>query len=426
MRETTKHRWQLTGACFFALLLLLSGCFMGGRTVWAAPTEAVAESGETAAETGEILGGTAEPVAEMQETQMEESPMKAVYQGYVHQSGWSSLKGDNQICTALAGEYMTGIKMSLSGQPAGMSGTISYQVNVSGSGWIPWAENFAETGNPEGEAPLEAVRVQLTGELAEQFDVYYKVLQSGSWTEWVKNGETAGVEGHGLRVDGWKAAITLKGAEPPEDTGMVNPDLPMVALTFDDGPNTSVTNRILDCLEANGGRATFFMVGSRVNGAADTVRRMTSLGCELGNHTYEHKYLTKLGDNGIRTSVGQTNAVIQAVSGTAPVLMRPTGGYYDQASLNTLGSMGMSAVMWSIDTLDWKHKNPQKTIDTVLSQVKDGDIILMHDLYGTTADAAEVLIPELKARGYQLVTVSEMAAARGGMAPGQVYSRFRP
>ena len=86
----------------------------------------------------------------------------------------------------------------------------------------------------------------------------------------------------------------------------------------------------------------------------------------------------------------------------------------------------MSAVMWSIDTRDWQHRNAQKTIDNVLSQVKDGDIILMHDLYTASAEAAEYLIPELTRRGYQLVTVSELAMYRGGLAPGHVYSRFRP
>ena len=86
----------------------------------------------------------------------------------------------------------------------------------------------------------------------------------------------------------------------------------------------------------------------------------------------------------------------------------------------------MPAIMWSIDTRDWQHRNAQRTIDTVLSQVKDGDIILMHDLYSATADAAQVLIPELTARGYQLVTVSELGAYRGGILPGHKYSQFRP
>ena len=124
--------------------------------------------------------------------------------------------------------------------------------------------------------------------------------------------------------------------------------------------------------------------------------------------------------------MGSTNQKIQAVCGVSPVLMRPPGGYIDGASLNVLGSMGMPAIMWSIDTRDWQHRNAQRTIDTVLSQVKDWDIILMHDIYSTTADAAVVLIPELTARGYQLVTVIELAAYRGGIAPGHKYSQFRP
>ena len=112
--------------------------------------------------------------------------------------------------------------------------------------------------------------------------------------------------------------------------------------------------------------------------------------------------------------------------GVTPTLVRPPGGFYNQASLDTLGSMGMAAIMWDIDTLDWKTRNAQNTINVVLNQVKDGDIVLMHDIYSTSADAAEVIIPELVNRGYQLVTVSEMAQYRGGIQAGHVYNRFRP
>ena len=98
--------------------------------------------------------------------------------------------------------------------------------------------------------------------------------------------------------------------------------------------------------------------------------------------------------------------------------MRPPGGYIDGASLNVLGSMGMPAIMWSIDTRDWQHRNAQRTIDTVLSQVKDGDIILMHDIYSTTADAAVVLIPELTARG-----ISAGDSKRAGGLQGRNCSR---
>lgn len=356
----------------------------------------------------------------------EEVKMTAYYHGFFYGNGWSPEAKDNSMFKAPAGSYMTALKVGLTNQPEGMSGTVAYQVNLSGSGWLDWAENSTETGSVDTEAPLEAVRIRLTGDLGAAYDVYYRVLQSGNWTEWAKNEESAGVEGQGLCVDGIRISIVTKDGPVPEDPKGIDPTRPMVALTFDDGPSSAVTNRILNSLEAHGGRATFFMVGNRVPKEAAVVQRMAALNCEVANHTFEHKYLTDLGDQGIRSSVGQTNSVIANASGVTPRLMRPTGGYYHAPSLATLGSMGMPAVMWSIDTLDWKHRNPQKTIDSVLGQVQDGDIILMHDIYSTTADAAEVIIPELTARGYQLVTVSELAEFRGGMAPGQVYFKFRP
>ena len=258
------------------------------------------------------------------------------------------------------------------------------------------------------------------------------MLQNWSWTHWAANGSASGVEEAGLRVDGIRASITAKGAglpaEPvqaPAVSASIDPSRPMIALTFDDGPKASVTGRILDSLQANGGRATFFMVGSNVNANAGIIKRMVAQGCEVANHTHDHKYISKLSADGIISQIGSTNQKIEAICGVSPVLMRPPGGYIDTRSLSVVGNMGMSAIMWSIDTRDWQHRNAQRTIDTVLSQVRDGDIILMHDIYSTSADAAVVLIPELTARGYQLVTVSELAAYRGGAAPGHKYSQFR-
>lgn len=371
-----------------------------------------------------IIGGMNPVVANA-----EEVGLKACYSGFFYARGWSGMHEDNTVCAAPAGSYLTSLKASVRNQPEGMTGTLACQVYVNGLNWLEWAENLKETGTTDTAAPMEAVRLKLTGQLAENYDVYYSVLQAGVWTPWSKNEETAGLEGQGLMVNGIKVSIVTKDGEQPSDIPAgptVDPSKPMVALTFDDGPNLSVTNRILDVLESNGARGTFFMVGNRVPANGDAVRRMTALDCEAGNHTYDHKYLTGMTDAGIRASVGQTNDNVRNIAGVAPILMRPTGGYYNQAALNTLGSMGMSAVMWSIDTLDWKTRNPQKTISAVLDHVQDGDIILMHDLYGTTADAVGVIVPELAARGYQMVTVSEMANARGGMAPGKVYSRFRP
>lgn len=359
----------------------------------------------------------------------EEGDMKACYSGFFYGRGWSGEYEDNTLGKAPADSYVTAVRVSLRNQPAGMTGTVAYQVNSSGQGWLDWVENQMDGGITDTEFPLEAVRMKLTGDLAEHYDVYYSVLQSAVWTPWAKNEETAGVENQGLRVDGFKVSVVKKGgAQPPdvpEPVG-VDPTKPMIALTFDDGPNTGVTGRILDVLEAGGGKATFFMVGNRVPGNADVVRRMAALGYEVGNHTYDHKYLTGMSDAEIQSSVGQTNSNIESAAGVAPAAMRPTGGYYDTPSLNTLGAMGMPAVMWSIDTLDWKTLNADETVKAVLDHVQDGDIILMHDIYGTTADAVEVLVPELAARGYQMVTVSELAAARGGMEPGRIYGSFRP
>ena len=358
-----------------------------------------------------------------------QEPLEVNYSAFILQQGWSAATADNNNCSAPVNTWLTAIRANLINIPAGTQVGIRYQVNLSGSGWLPWAEDGAETGGTEGVMPLESVRMELTGSGAAAYDLYYKVLQNGSWTDWAANGAAAGQEGAGLRVDGIRASITAKGAGVPADLAAshgIDPSRPMIALTFDDGPKTSVTSRILDSLQANGGRATFFMLGSNVNANAGVIRRMVDQGCEVANHTHDHKYLTKIGADGIVSQVGSTNQKIQAVCGVSPVLMRPPGGYIDAASLNVLGSMGMPAIMWSIATRDWQHRNAQRTIDTVLSQVKDGDVILMHDIYSTTADAAVVLIPELTARGYQLVTVSELAAYRGGIAPGHKYSQFRP
>ena len=321
---------------------------------------------------------------------------------------------------------MTAIRASLSGQPEGMSGTLSYQVNLSGSGWLSWQENMAETGTIETGMPLEAIRMELTGQLKDHYDVYYSVFQNGSWTAPVKNGETAGTEGQGLRVDGIWVTVTEKDAAAPEGpkNGGIDPTRPMVALTFDDGPS-KYTERILNSLEANGGRATFFMVGNRVASYASTVKRMADLGCETNSHTWAHTYLTDMSEGQILQSLNQTRDAIVAAGGNAPKGVRPPGGKINDASKAVLAKAGMPSIVWSVDTLDWKTRNAQKTIDTVLSQVKDGDIVLMHDLYEQSAIAAETLIPELTKRGYQLVTVSEMAELRGGMAAGHSYGHFR-
>ena len=402
------------------------------------PEEASGETGETAetggeasGETGETAGETgAEASAETGAVDIAGLPeIGAVYGAYLYGSGWTANHEDNTWCQAGAGSYVTALRASLENQPENLSGTISYQVNLSGSGWLDWQENYGQAGSTDTAMPLEAVRFALTGQLAEYYDVYYSVYQNGAWTSLVTNGENAGAEAQGLRVDGIRLAVRKKGAGEPEEPAMpvsaVDPSKPMIALTFDDGPS-GATTRILDALEANGGRATFFMVGNRMRSYPSVINRMVALGCEPASHTWDHSYLTKLSEGQILSNLNQVDDTLQSIAGVRTVIVRPPGGYINDASKAALAKRGTPAVLWSIDTLDWKTRNAQKTIDTVLSNVKDGDIILMHDLYETSADAAVVLIPELKNRGYQLVTVSELASYRGGMQPGHTYSRFRP
>jgi len=375
-------------------------------------------SGETGQNTGsqENAGGTVQPSGQ--------DPLQVNYSVYFRNQGWSNPAADNQALSASSESWVTSMKANLINIPSGAQIGVRYKVNLSGTGWLDWKADGVENGGASAEKPLEAIAMELTGSSAASYDLYYKVYQNGSWTDWAVNGATAGTEGAGLRVDGIKASITAKDAGAPAETASstVDPSKPMIALTFDDGPRASVTNRILDSLSQYGGRATFFMVGTNVPHNGDVIRRMVAQGCEVANHT---KYISKLSSDGIVSQVSAVNQKVAAVCGVSPVVMRPPGGYVDAHSLSVLGSMGMPAIMWSIDTRDWQHRNAQRTINNVLSQVKDGDIILMHDIYDATADAAVVLIPELTARGYQLVTVSELAAARGGMSAGHKYSQFR-
>ncbi len=197
----------------------------------------------------------------------------------------------------------------------------------------------------------------------------------------------------------------------------------MVALTFDDGPMASVGNRIMDCLAQYGGKATFYVVGNRCPGYAAEMQRMAAEGHEIGNHTYEHKYLHKLGAEQIQYQVNKGSEAIQAVCGVVPATVRLPGG---NKNATVLANVNAPMIMWSIDTLDWKTKNTQSTVDKVLGSVRDGDIVLMHELYSQTGDAALQIIPALVERGYQLVTVSEMAQYRGGLENGKLYYSFRP
>ncbi|WP_195548072.1 polysaccharide deacetylase family protein [Holdemania sp. 1001095H_141210_F2] len=214
--------------------------------------------------------------------------------------------------------------------------------------------------------------------------------------------------------------------KPAEDSGnlfipprTVDPDRPMVALTFDDGPHPKNTPRILEALRASDGACTFFMVGTNVELYPDVVKAVAESGSEIASHTYSHPNLTKLSNDRLNYQLNRVSELVSELTGRqiqVKTLRPPYGAVSEQVK----EASALPLILWSMDTLDWKTRDAQKTISHVLENVEDGDIILMHDIHAESADAAAAIIPQLTAMGYQLVTVQELMEAKGlEMLPGQ-------
>ncbi|PIJ96267.1 polysaccharide deacetylase family protein [Lysinibacillus sphaericus] len=178
-----------------------------------------------------------------------------------------------------------------------------------------------------------------------------------------------------------------------------------VALTFDDGPDAKVTPQILATLQKYDAKATFFMVGRNVPKNATIVKQIYDAGHEIGNHTSNHKKLTALSISGVRQEVNSTSNAIYAAIGQYPTVFRPP---YGATNEQVRSVMTIPSILWSIDTLDWKHHNPDKILAYVKASVKDGSIILMHDIHQTTANGLDNVLLYLQKQGYEFVTVSEI------------------
>lgn len=198
---------------------------------------------------------------------------------------------------------------------------------------------------------------------------------------------------------------------------------PQIALTFDDGPS-DVTMRVLDTLEEANAKATFFVVGKRITGHERELKRMAAGGFQIGNHTWNHDYINKIPEGELRRTLSQTNDAIREACGVTPTSMRPPGGVWSDDALAVLGEMGFPAVFWNVDPRDWDTQDAQSTIEHVLERAQDGSIVIMHDRYEPIADAVEAIVPELVSRGFELLTVDELASRRGGMKPGARYYGF--
>lgn len=186
-----------------------------------------------------------------------------------------------------------------------------------------------------------------------------------------------------------------------------------VALTFDDGPNAAATSRVLDLLGECGARATFFVVGQRVDAggasAAALLRRMHAEGHEIGNHSWSHPNISRLSHAAIRDQVERTQSAIARACGVRPVLFRPPGGAMDFAAVRSLaGTEIRDVVMWSVDPSDWARPGREQIWRRVAEAVQDGAIILLHDTHEETVRALPVILDLLQARGFEIVTVSEL------------------
>lgn len=208
----------------------------------------------------------------------------------------------------------------------------------------------------------------------------------------------------------------------------INKNQPMVAVTYDDGPGGKSEARILECLEKNGAVATFFYQGYRLQYFGDNAVKAAEIGCEIGNHSWDHPQLSLLSKKQIERQIKRTNEEIKDLTGVTPELIRPPYGDFNNKVNSVIKSMGMTSVLWTLDTRDWESRNPKKIFQSVKnSKNLDGKIILMHSIYDETASASEQIIPWLQKHGYQLVTVSELVKYKTGKSPkaGQVIRSIR-
>ena len=246
---------------------------------------------------------------------------------------------------------------------------------------------------------------------------------------------------------------TLSGYVTSSSVVTYNPKKKHVALTFDDGPNADTTKIVLEALKKNNCRATFFIVGKNVTGKTNALVKMEKdLGCELGNHSYDHARLpdlikektteteesektekakeseeseepeVKLDTEAAQEELDKTDEAVRSAAGIRPTVCRaPYGAWSD----DVLALMNRPHILWSVDTLDWRYRDTERLIEVVRENREDGDIILMHDIHETTAKAVDQICQDLIEDGYETVTVTELAAINGSSFENATYSSFK-
>ncbi|TDD80247.1 hypothetical protein E1293_21150 [Actinomadura darangshiensis] len=211
-----------------------------------------------------------------------------------------------------------------------------------------------------------------------------------------------------------KPKPTPKPKPPPPDCARVK----CVALTFDDGPAES-TRELLDILAARRVRATFFLIGENAAKYPDLVRREHEAGHEIADHSYTHADLGRASKKKIMSELTRTQEAIRRASGVTPVMLRPPYGSTSKRLTKITRELGMAQVLWTVDPLDWEHRDTGYVEKRVLRSVKPGYIVLLHDIHPTSVHAVPKIIDRLAAKGYVFVTVPELFGGR--LTPGEEY-----
>ena len=195
----------------------------------------------------------------------------------------------------------------------------------------------------------------------------------------------------------------------------------LVALTFDDGPHAKLTPELLDILAREQVSATFFLLGTNIERYPDLVRRQAAEGHQVASHTFAHKKLTSLSPENLSEEIHSTEVLLTDILGYGPSLMRPPYGAFND---KVKAEAAMPLIMWSVDPEDWKDPPVDTLCDRLYDRIRDGDIVLLHDIHKNSIAATEQLIPRLKADGYLFVTVDQLISLRG-TEPQEVYFSLR-
>lgn len=205
----------------------------------------------------------------------------------------------------------------------------------------------------------------------------------------------------------------------------IDPQKPMVALTFDDGPS-QYTWDIVATLQSHKARATFFIIGNQVATHEAAIDYILANHNEIASHSFGHKNLTKLSDVEVINQIRPVDTALLEQHDYIPAMYRVPYGSRDERVMEILRQEGKPVIGWSVDPYDWKVKDKDKVVNHVLNSVQDGDIVLMHDIYEPTAQAVAELVPALQEKGYQIVTVSELFQYRNVTPEPGVYYKHVP